>query len=478
MALAITCKMQNAILTSHKRNETKIIYFEGYGVPFCQFESFPQSFPFRHMLISSSALVFALLLAHSKLGMTSAAAVPSKVVVIGGGIQGSSVAYFLSKLSRDAAAKVAVTVIEANSSVAPHASGKGGGFLARSWGDGGVTQDLHHASFDLHEQLAQEWGLKSYRKLPVLSVPAGRSPVRMQKGAESFMPNWLDGEAGRAGLMGDGSDTAQVHPREFTETAIEKSGCELILNSKAVGLVTREEEGGGKVVTGVKLEGGEIVDCDALCVAMGPWAPQVEEWFDTVNVPMEGIKSTSVVWGAREGSSTDGVALFCGEDPRYDTHIEVYPRNDGTVYCCGVGGSDYIPANQLAGGAFLTSGCDANPARVAAATKALHQISKSYRAETPNVQQACMRPCPPDALPIMGAVPGFGNAYMNCGHNCWGILWAPICGKTMAELIIQGGTQINISDFNVARFGLKEPKGGKGKDRGRKRGNENVGEQW
>ena len=264
-------------------------------------------------------------------------------------------------------------MIEANGNVAHHASGKGGGFLARSWGDGSVTQPLHHQSFDLHEKLAKEWGLKSYRRLPVLSVPAGSK--RFPGG--NFAPSWLDGEGGRVSVMGDSSDTAQVHPREFTEAAIRESGAEVKVNSKVVGVKTSDE---GEVV-GVELEGGEakrgrseatakatyhistllitfwsslhsslageVVDCDACCVAMGPWAPQIERWFDTVNVPMEGIKSTSVVWPVRKGVETEGVALFCGEDPRYNTHIEVYPRPDGTIYCCGVGGSDYIGADEV-----------------------------------------------------------------------------------------------------------------------------------
>lgn len=36
----------------------------------------------------------------------------------------------------------------------------------------------------------------------------------------------------------------------------------------------------------------------------------------------------------------------------------------------------------------------------------------------------CMRPCPPDGLPIMGRVPGTANAFIAAGHNCWGILGA------------------------------------------------------
>ncbi|GMI37919.1 hypothetical protein TrCOL_g8818 [Triparma columacea] len=399
-----------------------------------------------------------------------AAIPPKNLLIVGGGIQGASVAYWTSKISP----ATKITVVEANDRVAPHASGKGGGFLARSWGDGSITETLHHASFDLHEQLAKEWGLKSYRRLPVLSVGAG-SRTFNKKG--SFHPAWLDGAGGRVDVMGDSSDTAQVHPREFTEMAISQSGATVRLNSKVIGVETVPEEGGGRKVTGVKIEGGELLECDAMVVAMGPWGPFAETWFPTINVPMEGIKSTSVVWPSREATKSEGVALFCGEDDRYGTHIEVYPRPDGTIYCCGVGGSDYIGSDDLKEGRFLTSGCDPNPQRVTAATQALHQISSTYTNLVPDVTQACMRPCPSDALPIMGGVPGFKNAFINCGHNCWGILWAPAAGKSMAELITKGeASTCDISGFDVRRFGVneEETRGG----RGRKRGSASVGEQW
>ncbi|GMH53457.1 hypothetical protein TrRE_jg4145, partial [Triparma retinervis] len=378
-------------------------------------------------------------------------AAPKSLVIVGGGIQGASIAFWASKLSPS----THITVLEANDRVAPHASGKGGGFLARSWGDQTITEQLHHNSFDLHEQLAKEWGLESYRRLPVLSVGAG---TRTFDKKAAFHPAWLDGAGGRVGVMGDSSDTAQVHPREFTEMAISQSGATVRLNAKVVGVETVEEEdGGGERITGVKIEGGESIECDAMVVAMGPWGPIAETWFPTINVPMEGIKSTSVVWPVREETKSEGVALFCGEDDRYGTHIEVYPRRDGTIYCCGVGGSDYIDSDDLREGRFLTSGCDPNLKRVEAATQALHQISSTYTGLIPDVSQACMRPCPPDALPIMGDVPGFKNAYLNCGHNCWGILWAPAAGKSMAELIVGGESKTcELGGFDVRRFGVNE----------------------
>ena len=85
-----------------------------------------------------------------------------------------------------------------------------------------------------------------------------------------------------------------------------------------------------------------------------------------------------------------------------------------------------------------------------------------------------MRPCATDALPIMGACPGVAGAFIACGHNCWGILWGPITGLAMAELLVDGqATCIDLTPFDPSRFGPSRA-GGR---RGRKRGSEAVGEQ-
>jgi len=87
-----------------------------------------------------------------------------------------------------------------------------------------------------------------------------------------------------------------------------------------------------------------------------------------------------------------------------------------------------------------------------------------------------MRPCPPDAKPYMGKVPGWSGAYINAGHNCWGIAWAPACGKAMSELILEGASRsVDLRPFDPARFA--PPGGGRG-GRGRKKGTVNIGEQW
>lgn len=189
---------------------------------------------------------------------------------------------------------------------------------------------------------------------------------------------------------------------------------------------------------------------------------------------MTGIKSTSIVFKSDE--PVEPYALFCGEDGRFGTHLEVYPRNTGEVYMCGIGGSEYVDARMLRAGKYPPGEVFEDPARVEAATQSFSLMSKRLGG-TPDQTQACMRPCLPDALPIMGKVGHVRGAYMSCGHNCWGILWAPVSGKAMSELIIDGESScVSLNKFSPGRFGsaADSRRGG----RGRKMGSVSVGEQW
>ena len=67
-----------------------------------------------------------------------------------------------------------MTLVERCDKVAPAASGKAGGFLAGGWGDE-RTRELHTKSFQLHEQLAEELDVTSFRKIRTLSVQAGEA---------------------------------------------------------------------------------------------------------------------------------------------------------------------------------------------------------------------------------------------------------------------------------------------------------------
>ena len=305
-----------------------------------------------------------------------------RVVILGAGLHGAALAYYLTQRG------VKPLVVE-RKEVAAAASGKGGGFLARDWGDA-ITRQLHKVSFELHKELAETLGIESYRRIPVLSVSPGARTARTR----DLCP-WLDGEIADSSMM-DPDGGAQVAPYELCTKLMDAAiagGAELRIGA-AEGVVTEPETEGLERVTGVVVD-GETMPADRVCVCLGPWAALMQDWFN-IQVPMTGIKSTSIVFKSEE--PVEPFALFCGEDDRFGTHLEVYPRSSGEVYMCGIGGSEYVDARMLRAGKYPPGEVFADPKRVEAAAKSFSTMSKRLGGE-PDQVQACMRPCLPDARP-------------------------------------------------------------------------------
>ncbi|CAE8591933.1 unnamed protein product, partial [Polarella glacialis] len=208
-----------------------------------------------------------------------------RVVILGAGLQGAALAYFLTLRG------VKPVVVE-REKVAAAASGKGGGFLARDWGDA-ITRQLHRVSFKLHEELAETLGIQSYRRLPVLSVSPGQRSSRTR----DICP-WLDGEISDTQIM-DSDGGAQVAPLELCTKLMEAAianGAELRIGT-AQG-VELEPSGDIERVTGVLVD-GSVIPADKVCVCLGPWAALAQDWFD-LPVPMTGVKSSSIVFKSSE----------------------------------------------------------------------------------------------------------------------------------------------------------------------------------
>lgn len=387
------------------------------------------------------------------------------IVVVGGGLAGAATARALAARGEGSR----VTLVE-REHVGAAAGGKAGGFVARNWGNH-ATRRLHELGFELHEELAAELGVSSYRRIRTLSVQAGARGRRLDAA-----PEWLDRDVARVDVLDD--DTAQVAPRELVEALVADAtakGATLMTGAEALGV--RFDDSGNvatlRVTTG---DGGEeVLDArGGLVLAMGPWAVRAAGWFD-VPVPLTGIKSTSIVFDSSEDErfSREPRALFCGED-RNGCHMEVYPRASGEVYCCGLGGSDYVEGDRLlpGGDCDRPSRIEADPARVAAGTRTLAGMT-SLGDAGPAVTQACMRPCAPDALPILGRVPTCSNAVLATGLNCWGVSWSLAVGVCVAELLLDGQcSSADIAAFDPARFFQRAGR------RGRHRGAAPVGEQW
>src|ERR1700756_2413716 len=105
-----------------------------------------------------------------------------RVLVLGGGVIGTSVAYCL-------AARGAEVILVERSAVACAASGKSGGFLAMDWCDGTPLMQLARRSFALHAELAEarigEWG---YRRMTTYAGVLDRSSTSVP---HRLRPAWL-----------------------------------------------------------------------------------------------------------------------------------------------------------------------------------------------------------------------------------------------------------------------------------------------
>lgn len=264
-------------------------------------------------------------------------------------------------------------IIIEKSAIAAAASGKAGGFLAREWGSGPTIQ-LHQSSYDLHAELAKTLHISSYRAIPTLSVNGNRKGI---VGA-----TWLDGRASSSPMEGA---TAQVTPLELTSKLIEAAkskGADVLFETVEGLLIERGE------VKGVRLKGRDPLPADIVIIAMGPWsAPLIEDNF-RIPLPMQGIKSTSILYTNLDEIRTEPYACFCAED-RNGCHLELYPRTNGDLYICGCGGSDYVEVDRLREGGDCDSAEKilADPDRVAAATASFQDMSSIGSRHVPSIKQ-------------------------------------------------------------------------------------------
>jgi len=405
------------------------------------------------------------------------------IVILGGRIIGSSVAYHLSL------AGAACTALVERSHPGPvGASGRAAGFLAKSWGDGSLTERLHRESFKMHEELANELGLSSYRRIVAYGVGTDRAAGDdRQDGAASVDhggPSWLDGAEVQSTALLD-SEAAQVDPAELSrallDAALSRGASLLVGEVSGIETVTTEDEDEptkqSRRATGVRLSDGTVLAADIVCVALGPWSCAVEDWLG-VPLPLEGIRSSSALWRGDGAALGAPASLFCAEDAR-GCHLEVHPRANGDLYVCGCGGSSVVPGAALrAGEVPPEAAAVADAARIAAATKSLRGLSRSLGRRPPDTTQACIRPCTPDGKPALGRLHGVRGVYVAAGHNAWGITWAPVTGRAMAELILQGEARVvNLKPFSPRRFDTTVQRELM-RERGRRRRGEPIGEQW
>jgi glycine/D-amino acid oxidase-like deaminating enzyme len=324
-------------------------------------------------------------------------------------------------------------------------------------------------SFQLHASLAEEhsgskrWG---YRRLHVGQLSAeGRASVEPSNGAAVHPPNsvdrvslqkrsgdalaqlkaaglphdldWVSGDCVRGyDAMGDPSNTAQVHPYQFTTSMAElarEKGAQVIL-----GRATRIIDSSGSV-TGVEYIPHESSDPQTLqatdiVVSAGPWTPSVYP-----PAPIAALRAHSVT--IRPKQPVSGYALFTeiampatkrSGRPQHVTP-EIYARPDGEVYACGEG-DRLIPLPPT------TADVETDPKRCQAIIDHVTSISEELAAGDVTARQACYLPNV-EGVATQGPLVGKTNVtglMLAAGHTCWGIQNGPGTGKVVSELLFEG----------------------------------------
>jgi len=68
------------------------------------------------------------------------------------------------------------------------------------------------------------------------------------------------------------------------------------------------------------------------------------------------------------------------------------------------------------------------------------------------VHTACLRPVTPDNIPIVGDVPGKHGVYIATGGGRKGILVGPAVGKSVADIVVNGATDLPTASLGLERF--------------------------
>lgn len=359
-----------------------------------------------------------------------------RIVICGGGAIGAAIAYY-------AATRGARPVVIERHEVGGSASGKSGAFLALDWCRGSDLDRLARRSFQLHADLAEALGNPwSYRRIETYGGYAEAGVDARRAGEHP----WLSPKVTLTGRLGSPQTTAVAEPRAFTTGlmgAAEALGAEC-RHGTVAGLAL----GAGDSIRGVTLDSGEVVDGDAVVIAMGPWSILASLWLKLPAV--YGYKGHSLVF--ETGDSLDPQALFLEyrETSGEVLTPELFVRADGTTWVCAISSAGPLPVDP----ADVAPDLDAH-ARLEAMVR---DIAPSLAATPIRARQACFRPVTEDGLPLIGAVAGADGVYVATGHSVWGMLNAPATGEAMAELILDGRTQhVDLAPFTPGRMRPLDP---------------------
>jgi len=383
------------------------------------------------------------------------------VVVIGGGLIGSSVAYYLAKKG------VEVTVIERSEGLCFGASGANQGGCPFQIFTSPLLE-LVNESLKLYKDLSEEIGYDlEYQNSGSLicSVDEEQYPA-MESHYEIFRKKGLnvrliEGEEiqelepslGKDVVVGvEEQYSGIVNPFKVTygfARAARKMGAEFILSTEVKNIETNK----GKI-TSVATDRGKI-ETNFVVNAAGAWSPDIGKMLG-LTIPVRPQRGQIIV--------TESVPLnkrwryiFDADYLTTAFNAEKIAKSKDPRIKLGVAGS-YIQANS--GNWTVASSRDFTGYNNKVTMQTLSYMAAriiKFMPEFADVKFirafAGLRPfCYVDGLPILSKVDNPSGFIIATGHAGEGVTLAPITGKLISELITENRTSIPIDAFAFSRF--------------------------
>lgn len=366
------------------------------------------------------------------------------VVIIGGGVIGCAIAYYLSRQGID------VTVLERRE-IGGQASGAAAGIfsLLKPLAKMDAYNRLLLASRALFPSLMAELEAVSgidpqfeqTSTLRTVHTPNPKMEPRLHHWAEACRTMGLQVEllsreathqlepllasniCAATYIANEGQVRAPLLVSAYAQAAT-RCGATIRAQTEVVG-VTHDSY----IVQGVTTTNDEYIVCKSLIVASGAWSAQCREWLDVVLpvIPQRG-QSLSL---QQPASPLQHIVLGYG--------VYLAPKQDGTLIVGATQEEVGFDTHVTASGLHLL---------LDAAIKLVPTL-----AESP-VERiwAGLRPKTPDNYPILGKLAHWENVLVATGHSSFGVLLSAITGQTIAELVVHGQTPEIIRPFSLERF--------------------------
>ncbi len=365
------------------------------------------------------------------------------VVVIGGGVQGASLAFHLAQRG------VGVTVLE-KQFVGAGATGRSSG-LVRMHYDTEVDSRLAWESFQYfrnwQEMVGGECGFTRTGFVQIVGAAqseALRANVAMHQ------------RLGIPALLVTAGDVKRLAPSfavdDFAFAAYEPESGYAMPSDTANALMTAARARGARLVqqcavTSIKVVGGKVTGVEssrgayfapAVVNAAGPWAAQINQMVG-LDLPLDTWRHDTmyVVRPAEVGR---------GHPTVIDAPKEMYFRPEGELTLVGL--EDGNPHGESPDG-------DTDHARKGFVERAIERLCQRVPAmESGGLHSAHggYDGITPDQHPILGAA-GPEGFYLDCGHSGTGFKTAPAVGRCLAELILDGASQtVDIAPLSPGRF--------------------------